>query len=179
MDSDLARLRPVAVRVAARHPALSDEAVAEAARLLAPDFDRITAEYAAKIAPEMRTAVEVMAGALFAIGGGVDCLFCLIGAVIVPGGVLFRLLGLAVVTRDGREIGRLRSVGRVLVVWSPFLIWLASLMPSPITALQTGAARIESAVVVLAVLLAGAVWSVVRPTRGPHDVVAGTWIVPR
>ena len=178
VDTDLARLRPVAARVATTHPALSDESIAAATRLLAPDVDRINAEYAAKIAPGVLPAVEVMAGALLAIGGGVDFVLCLVGAVLVPGGVMFRLLGLAVVTRDGREIGRLRSIGRVLVAWSLFLIWFASLLPSPLAALQ-GPARIESAVVVLLVLLGGAVWSIVRPTRGPHDVIAGTWIVQR
>ncbi|HKW03438.1 MAG TPA: protein kinase [Vicinamibacterales bacterium] len=178
-ETDLARLRPIATRVAATHPPLSDEALADATRVLAPDLDRIHAEYATKIAPGTRGMVEVMAGALFAIGGGFDFVLCLAGAVIVPGGLLFRLLGLAVVTRDGREIGRLRSIGRVLIVWSPFLLWCASLFPRPIAALQAGALRIEAAAVVLAILLAGAVWSVVRPTRGPHDVLAGTWIVPR
>jgi len=179
MDSDLARLRPVAVRVAASHPPLSDEAVAEAARLLAPDLERAATEHSTKIAPQMVHAVEVMCGALFAIGGGFDCFLCLIGAVLVPGGLMFRLLGLAVVTADGREISRLRSAGRVGVAWSPFLVWVASLFPSPIVALQSGPVRIYVAILVLAVLLAGAVWSMIRPTRGPQDWICGTWIVPR
>jgi hypothetical protein len=42
-----------------------------------------------------------------------------------------------------------------------------------------GAARIGVAAVVLAILLGGAVWSIMRPTRGPHGWIAGTWIVPR
>jgi uncharacterized RDD family membrane protein YckC len=178
-DTDLGRLRPIATRVAATHPPLSDEALADATRVLAPDLDRIRAEYATKIAPQTRGIAEVMAGALFAIGGGFDFALCLVGAALVPGGILFRLLGLALVTRDGREIGRLRSIGRVLVAWSPFLVWCASLFPQPIAALQRGGATIEAAVVVTAMLLGGAVWSVVRLTRGPHDVVAGTWVVPR
>jgi hypothetical protein len=178
-DTELARLKPIAARVAAAPPQLSAEAITDAAERLAPDLDRISAEYAEKIAPERRTAVEVMAGALFGIGGGVDFVLCLAGAMLVPGGVLFRLLGLAVVRRDGREIGRLRSIGRVLIAWSPLLIWCASLFPRPIAALSAGSLRIEAAVVVMAILLGGAVWSIVRPTRGPHDVVAGTWIVPR
>jgi hypothetical protein len=179
MDSDLARLRPVATRVAATHPALSEAALAEATRTIAPDLDRASAEYATKVEPELGRAIAVMAGALFAIGGGFDVVMCLIGAALVPGGILFRLLGLAVVAADGREIGRLRSIGRVLVAWSPFLIWSVSLLPSPITALQAGVARLEAAVLVLAVLLAGAVWTVARPRRGPHDWLLGTWIVPR
>jgi hypothetical protein len=178
-DTELGRLRPIATRVAATHPPLSDEAVADATRVLAPDLDRIRAEYATKIAPQTRGIADVMAGALFAIGGGFDFVLCLVGAALVPGGILFRLLGLAVVTGDGREIGRLRSIGRVLVAWSPFLVWCALLFPQPIAALQRGGATIEAAVVVTAMLLGGAVWSVVRLTRGPHDVVAGTWVVPR
>jgi hypothetical protein len=31
----------------------------------------------------------------------------------------------------------------------------------------------------LALLAAGAVWTIVRPTRGPHDRLLGTWVVPR
>jgi hypothetical protein len=31
----------------------------------------------------------------------------------------------------------------------------------------------------LAVLAAGAIWTIARRSRGPHDVLAGTWVVPR
>jgi DNA-directed RNA polymerase specialized sigma24 family protein len=32
---------------------------------------------------------------------------------------------------------------------------------------------------VLGTMALGAIWTVVRTTRGPHDFVAGTWVVPR
>jgi hypothetical protein len=44
----------------------------------------------------------------------------------VPGGVPTRFIGLAVVTRDGSEIGRLRSLARTLIAWAPILVWLVS-----------------------------------------------------
>jgi hypothetical protein len=32
---------------------------------------------------------------------------------------------------------------------------------------------------VLMSVAAGAVWTIAAPGRGPHDRIAGTWVVPR
>jgi len=104
----------------------------------------------------------------------------LISVLAVPGGLVTRALRHAVVRRDGREIGRTRSAIRFLVAWSPALAWIACVgVPmfgeprvSPDVAFVLGS---------LAFLLmaAGVAWTIANPGRGPHDRIAGTWVVPR
>lgn len=103
-----------------------------------------------------------------------------ISVLAVPGGLVTRALRHAVVRRDGCEIGRARSAIRFLVAWSPALAWIACVgIP------MFGEPRVspDVAVVVgsLAFLLmaAGAAWTIANPRRGPHDRIAGTWVVPR
>ena len=104
----------------------------------------------------------------------------LVSVLAVPGGLVTRALGQAVVERDGREIGRTRSVLRFLVGWSPVLVWIISVgVPmfgnprvSPDAAIVLGSLAL--------VLMAGGVaWTIANPGRGPHDRIAGTWVVPR
>jgi hypothetical protein len=104
-----------------------------------------------------------------------------VSSVLVPGGIVTRLLGLAVVGDDGREIGRSRSFVRVILAWLPVLVWGGWLLASPKLQGWVPAPRapLLSAGLALAVLGVGACWTVVRPWRGPHDRVAGTWVVPR
>lgn len=55
----------------------------------------------------------------------------MLSSLIVPGGLLGRFLGLAVVTGDGTEISRARSLVRTVVAWSPAIGWLAYLVTAP------------------------------------------------
>ena len=54
------------------------------------------------------------------------------------------MIGLAVVTRDGIEIGRVRSLARTLIAWGPILVWLVlvpahiNLGPGPGSVLAVG-----------------------------------------
>jgi hypothetical protein len=110
----------------------------------------------------------------------VSIVFGLISALAVPGGLVTRALRHAVVTRDGREIGRARSAIRFLIAWSPVLVWIAFVgVPmfgeprvSPDTAFVVGS-------LVFLFMSAGVAWTIANPTRGPHDRIAGTWVVPR
>jgi hypothetical protein len=104
----------------------------------------------------------------------------LISVLAVPGGLMTRALRHAVVRRDGREIGRARSAFRFLVAWSPALVWIACVgVPmfgdprvSPDVAVVLGS-------LALLVMAAGVAWTIAVPGRGPHDRIAGTWVVPR
>ena len=58
-------------------------------------------------------------------------LLSIVSSLIVPGGLFTRMLGHAVVTRDGAEIGRMLSLARVLVAWAPAIAWLLYLATSP------------------------------------------------
>jgi hypothetical protein len=108
-------------------------------------------------------------------------LLSVVSSLIVPGGLFTRMLGHAVVTRNGREIGRVLSPGRVLVAWAPAIAWLIYLASSP---------KVQGFVpmppnpllgmsLTLAALGIGTIFTIVRPERGPHDWLFGTWVVPR
>jgi hypothetical protein len=104
----------------------------------------------------------------------------LLSVLAVPGGLVTRALGDAVVRRDGREIGRARSAIRFLVAWSPALVWIACVgVPmfgqprvSPEVAVVVGSLAIFS-------MTAGALWTIAVPAHGPHDRIVGTWLVQR
>ena len=98
-----------------------------------------------------------------------------------PGGVFTRMLGHAVIRGDGREIGRFLSLARVLVAWAPAIAWLLYLASSPRVQgfVPTPPNPTLGALVTLAALGIGAVFTIARPEQGPHDWLLGTWVVPR
>lgn len=92
-----------------------------------------------------------------------------------------RQLRFAVVTRDGNEIGRLRSVLRAAVAWLPALAWLGYLAASPKVQgfVPAPSAPLLGIGLMLTPLVIGVIWTLARPARGPHDWVMGTWVIPR
>jgi hypothetical protein len=180
MQGSLQRFRATARRVVEAHPNVSPEALAEATTALAPDLDRITRRYESEVAPVVPRVRAFLVTALLGLGLGVPFVLGLISAAAVRGGLLSRLVGLAVVGRDGREIGRGRSILRVVLAWLPVRVWAAWLGPAPIErSLALPFSPLVPAAMALCVLAAGALWAIARPSRGPHDWLAGTWVVPR
>ena len=116
--------------------------------------------------------------------GSLPVVVSIVGGVIsvlaVPGGLITRALRHAVVTRDGRQIGRARSAIRFLVAWSPALAWIACvgvpMFGEPRVSLDV--AFIVGSLAFLS-MATGAAWTIAVPGRGPHDRIAGTWVVPR
>jgi len=112
-------------------------------------------------------------------------------AVVVRGGLMLRLLDIAVVDRTGSEVPRWRSVLRAFVAWLPIvaagIIAFFSLGAPEVLAVRPLAflsligmqygGWVAGAL--LLTFLGGAVCAVVRPDRGLQDRVAGTYLVPR
>jgi hypothetical protein len=175
----LAALRRTASRIVADHPAVTPEDLARARARLAPDLAKIAGEFQSQ-GPALAQAERTASAALLALGMALGLVASLISALAVPGGLLARLLGLAVVDANDREIGRLRSAVRVLVAWSPFIAMVLLLGSDPLGRLQ--ASPVSPLVIVgipIAILAAGAAWTIARPARGLHDLVAGTRTVNR
>jgi hypothetical protein len=175
--------RRTAAEIAARYPAVSPDELARASAIVAPQIQELAAE-SANLSANFPAGGEALRG-LVASGFAsipvlVSIVFGLISVLAVPGGLVTRALGHAVVSRDGREIGRARSVIRFLVAWSPALAWIACVgVP------MFGEPRVSPDVAVVVgtlaflMMAAGAAWTVANPGRGPHDRIAGTWVVPR
>jgi hypothetical protein len=70
---------------------------------------------------------------------------------------------------------------RTLVAGLPAIAWLTYLAASPKVQgfVPTPPNPLTATLVTVAVLALGHAWTVLRRTRGPHDVLTGTWVVPR
>ena len=176
-------MRRTAAEIAARYPAVSPDQLARASAIVAPQIQELAAE-SANLGANFPAGVEALRGLIASGFASIPVLLSivcgLISVLTVPGGLITRALRHAVVRRDGREIGRARSVIRFLVAWSPALAWIACVgVP------MFGEPRVPPAVGVVVsslaflMMAAGAVWTIAVPGRGPHDRIAGTWVVPR
>jgi hypothetical protein len=176
-------MRRTAAEIAARYPAVSPDELARVSAILTPQIQELAAQ-SANVAANFPAGGEALAGLLangFASIPLLVSIVCgLLSVLAVPGGLVTRALGHAVVSRDGREIGRAPSAIRFLVAWSPALAWIACVgVP------MFGEPRVSPDVAVVvgslafSMMAAGAAWTIANPGRGPHDRVAGTWVVPR
>jgi hypothetical protein len=180
MRGNLAELREPARQLLAAHPVVSEADMERVAPVVEPELARAESWYDDTVRPGLALAGSTIVAAL----AGVALIFVVISTivsnVIVRGGVVFRLLGLAVVTRTGRQAGRARSILRVLVAWSPALIWMVSLGTSPVDRITAGqTSTVVGLGVALSVMAFGSAWSIFNRHRGPHDWISGTRVVPR
>ena len=176
-------MRRRAAEIAARYPAVSPDELARASAIVAPQIHEL-ADQRADISANFPAGGEALRG-LIASGFAsipvlVSIVFGLISVLAVPGGLVTRALRHAVVRRDAREIGRLRSAVRFLVAWSPALAWIAC-VGVPMFSEPRVSPDVAFVVGSLAFLLmaAGVAWTIAVPGRGPHDRIVGTWVVPR
>ena len=110
-------LRKRAAEVASRHPSVSAADVSRAESVIAPQLEKIRRFL--EPATVGGQAVSLMGNVI----GIVIVIWSLIWSVILPGGPLLRAAGLAAVTRDGKQIGRLRAAVCVLTTWAPTIVW--------------------------------------------------------
>jgi hypothetical protein len=177
-------MRRTAAEIAARHPTVSPDELARASAIVAPQIQQLAAE-SANLGANVPAGGEALRG-LVATGFAstpvlVSIVFGVISVLAVPGGLITRALGHAVVRRDGREIGRTRSAVRLLVAWSPAIACMAYVgnpMFGEPRAMSPDVAVVLASVTLL-LMAAGAAWTLANAGRGPHDRIAGTWVVPR
>jgi hypothetical protein len=172
--------RPLAEEILARHPSVSPEALSAAQTVLAEARQRGQPAGGRR----ERSGLElggVIISTITAAALALVLLVCVISSLLVPGGLVSRQMGLATVTRSGKEVTRLRSVIRTLVASIPAIAWLAYLALSPKVQgfVPTPANPITATLVTVGVFAVGLGWTIVRRTRGPHDLLTGTWVVPR
>jgi hypothetical protein len=169
----LAPLHALAARALANHPAPSAGEASVAAAAVRPLLDD---DGTSKIARTGIAIMVVLPSAALLLSAIVAALSAIAGR-----GLLLRLLGLAVVTRRGLEIGRVAAFGRALLGWSPIIaLWtyaaIAGALGRPFDEIFTTYWIVVPAI---GCALAGAVWAIVRPDRAWHDLIMRTRIVPR
>jgi len=173
-------MRRRAAEIAARYPAVSPDELARASAIVAPQIQEV-ADWRANF-PGGGEALRGFVASGFASIGLLFSIVCgLISVLAVPGGLVTRALRHAVVRRDGREIGRVRSAVRLLIAWSPVIAWTAYVgnpMFGDLRAMSPAASYAVGGLSLIS-MAAGAVWTIAVPGRGPHDCIAGTCVVPR
>lgn len=167
-DKDLARMRVLADEAAAMTP--TSQQMADARTALSASVTRLEERAGDQ---ENSTTIFI---ALLLVGAGMSLSGSLVSVLVRPSGLVLSSLGFAVVTRDGREVGRVRAVGRLLVAWSPLLVYGAFLW-WPVT--RSAVTSVTVAALAAAPVAAGFVWTALRPTRGPHDLIVGTSVGTR
>jgi uncharacterized RDD family membrane protein YckC len=173
--AELQRENVMAQRVLASARPRSPEEIREAEATVA----KVIADHSANLNRFNRPAVLWSAiGIVIGGGAALVALLGLIGAFVVRGGFTLRTLGAAVVTPAGEEVSRLRALLRAFVAWSPVAIWLLLLKANPPID-QSTIATMLLYMLVPALLIAGAVYAWLHPSRGIQDRIASTWIVPR
>ena len=173
-------MRRRAAEIAARYPAVSPDELARASAIVAPQM-REVANWRANFSGGGEALRGFVASGLASIPVLFSIACGLVSVLIVPGGLVTRAFRHAVVRRDGREIGRGRSAVRLLIAWSPVIAWMAYVgnpMFGDLRAMSPADAYAVGGLSLLS-MAAGAVWTIAVPGRGPHDRIAGTWVVPR
>jgi uncharacterized RDD family membrane protein YckC len=173
-DSDRPELRRLASDIATRYPSVTAEELAQSRETIQPTLDGVRPPQSSGFARSPGVTVLTL---MTAIGSLLGVFFSIVSSLSVPGGLATRLIGLAVVTRDGAEIGRVRSLARTLIAWAPILVWLVS-VPAQMN-VGPGPGSVLAIGLVFGAMIAGVVWTLAAGDRGLHDRIAGTWVVPR
>jgi len=168
----LPALGRMASDIATRYPSVTKEELARSRQTIQPFVGSLP-----------QRSVGVKNAALFFVSmiatvASLLVLLCsVVSSIAVPGGVATRSIGLAVVTQDGKEISRWRSLARTLIAWLPML---AASLPMPaLISVGKGPAFLVSAGLAFGAMIAGVVWTIAAVDRGLHDRIVGTRVVPR
>ena len=98
----------------------------------------------------------------------------LLAALFTRRGLILLCFGAVVVKTNGQRAGRIRTIWRGFVAWSPFL--LGPVLAMLLVALFGATA---GTVILVLIMIAAVVLSLRRRDRSLQDRLAGTWLVPR
>src|SRR4030095_6363016 len=143
--------REMAEKIVAAHPNPTASEMEKVSAIFASRFDKQgTAEANPRREKEAGVLEMILISAYFGpfLGFALVSLFC---SLAFRGGLLIRVLGIAVVTRNGADVSRLRMLWRTFVAWSPLLLGgvLLSCLPPQLGSL----ASIWIVISVLAVII--------------------------
>lgn len=168
------QLEPLAKRAVEAHPSPSAAERAEAAKIVEPFLANERHKTAQMLSFRRMTSALLTIIAwesIFAAALGV------LSALVVRGGVMLRLFGIAVATRTG-EATRVRALWRTVIAWSPAILAIVAV----VMITRSGTRSVPWMIVEglsLALFLVGAGYAARHPERGLQDRLAGTWLVPR
>jgi eukaryotic-like serine/threonine-protein kinase len=173
-------MRRKAAEIAARYPTVSPDELARASAIVAPQIQE-AADWRANFPAGGEALRDFVASGFVFLPLSLSIACGLLSVLAVPGGLVTVALRHAVVRRDGREIGRVHSAVRFLIAWSPVIssmVYVGHPMFGEVRAMSPAAAYALGGLALMSVAV-GVLWTIAVPGRGPHDRIAGTWVVPR
>lgn len=177
------KLRSLVEQMVKDHPQPTPEEVSKARALLQPLLDTRVAERAKELGLAGKNhAIDFLSASVMSVYLLFTAFLSLFCAVAFRGGLMMRILGIAVVTNAGADASRFRMLWRSLIAWSSVLLtpvlfmFAAPFLEKPV---DQDLLRILgfSAMVVLSLALSFA--AIATRGRGLHDRLARTWLVPR
>ena len=178
------KLRATVEKIVQDRPQPAPEELRKAKALLQPLLDtRIAARVKGVRFASKDNTFEFISFSVMCVYLFITALLSLLCALVFRGGLLMRILGIAVVKDDGSNASRGHMLWRSLIAWSPILlipVFFVFVMPhlrktSPATMYLKMFGT--SAMVGLALVLGIA--ATATRDRGLHDRLAKTWLVPR
>ena len=166
-------LRRRAEAILAQHPNPSPEEVAASATIVEP-FLQKEREKARQNASAR--GLLAIAGFFAAAGTIMMAIPGLLSALFFRGGLLFRVLGIAVATDRG-PASRTRAFWRAVIAWSPAALSGLALGISEEPMQHAGWLIVQG--ISVGIFVVGIAYAVRHPQRGLQDRLAGTWLVPR
>jgi uncharacterized RDD family membrane protein YckC len=111
----------------------------------------------------------------------VSALTAVLSAFFARGGAVFRLLGIAVVAQDGREVSSLRGLARGLIAWTPGIAAFLLLLPfaTQRSIEEMPLEQLAPSLLLFAVFVAGTIFALFNPQRGLQDRFTRTSLVAR
>lgn len=165
------------------HPQPAPEEVAKSKALLQPLLDAHVAERAQELGfTGSRSKEDFIAASVLCVYLLVTAVLSLFCAVVFRGGMMMRVLGIAVVTNAGAEASRFRMLLRSLISWAPILltpVFITYLSPLIQRAGDDDMMQSIGVSTLLILFLALCVAALATRGRGLHDRLARTWLVPR
>ena len=95
------------------------------------------------------------------------------------GPLTFLLFRVGLVDTTGAPASRWRALIRAGCAWSPVLALQLAPQPVKLLLATTPMAALTALGGLAVIMLGGAGWAIVRPERGPQDLISGTWVVPK
>ncbi len=176
-------IRAAVEKIVKDHPQPTAEDVQKARALLQPLLDTRVAERAKEIGMAGKLhSVDFVTASVLCVYLLLTALLSLFCAVVFRGGLMMRLLGIAVVREDGTDASRLRMLWRSFIAWAPILLVPVVLMLLTRFMQKAGVQNlVQGAGLSLMLVLFAALAVAVGATRGRglHDRLARTWLVPR
>jgi len=155
----------------AANPSPSNSEMARAEEQLRPFLEKTRREKAESKTP-IHMAKRFLEG--FVASSTFIMIVKILLALVLPARLAWGPRACVVVTSDGRPAARLRAFFRMLVAGAPVLL-------AAVPTIGHVSKKIPYAVtpIMILVLLVGIAWSIASPSRGLHDRIAGTWLVPK